>query len=134
MEKERARAKEMNYPSPICMDKAATDAMFNDVMNFILDNLDVIKICIGTHNEASTLAAMEILKDKRCSRWIANDVWFGQLYGMSDNLTFNLSDEDYNVFKIVPFGPISDVMPYLIRRAQENTSVAGQVGRELTLD
>jgi len=132
MEKERARAKEMNYPSPICVDKPASDAMFNSVMNFILDNLDVIKLCMGTHNEESTLEALRILKDKGVDPK-SDDVWFGQLYGMSDNLTFNLSDANYNVFKIVPFGPINDVMPYLIRRAQENTSVAGQVGRELTL-
>ncbi len=132
MEKERERAKQYNYPSPICIDKAATDNMFNSVMNFILDHLEVIKLCIGTHNEESTLEAMRIL-DKKGIAPGTEDVWFGQLYGMSDNLTFNLSSKNYNVFKILPFGPINDVMPYLIRRAQENTSVAGQAGRELTL-
>ncbi|PRP66544.1 proline dehydrogenase family protein [Nonlabens agnitus] len=132
MEKERERAEELNYPSPICKDKAATDQMFNDVMNFILDHLDTIKLCLGTHNEESTLAAMEFMKEKGVDPR-SGDVWFGQLYGMSDNLTFNLAEADHNVFKILPFGPINDVMPYLIRRAQENTSVAGQVGRELNL-
>lgn len=132
MEKERDRAIKHNYTSPICADKQATDDMFNSVMEFILDRLDRIKLCIGTHNEASTLTAMEILKEKGIA---ANekDVWFGQLYGMSDNLTYNLAALNHNVFKIVPFGPIEDVMPYLIRRAQENTSVAGQMGRELAL-
>ncbi|SCY02700.1 L-proline dehydrogenase [Nonlabens sp. Hel1_33_55] len=132
MEKERDRAAEMNYPSPICKDKAATDDMFNDVMNFILDHLDTIKLCLGTHNEESTMDTIEFMKEKGIDPK-SGDVWFGQLYGMSDNLTFNLAKEDYNVFKILPFGPIKDVMPYLIRRAQENTSVAGQVGRELNL-
>ncbi|EAS19476.1 proline oxidase [Flavobacteria bacterium BBFL7] len=132
MEKERARAEEMGYESPICVNKMATDELFNSAMFFILDHLDVIKLCIGTHNESSTLQAMEILTKKGIA---ANnkDVWFGQLYGMSDNLTFNLAQMNYNTFKILPFGPIADVMPYLIRRAQENTSVAGQTGRELIL-
>jgi proline dehydrogenase len=132
MEKERTRAAQLNYESPICASKDATDALFNSVMNFILDHLDVIKLCVGTHNEQSTLEAMQILEIKGVHPK-STDVWFGQLYGMSDNLTFNLAKEKYNVFKIVPFGPIADVMPYLIRRAQENTSVAGQVGREKAL-
>ncbi|GAK91551.1 carbapenem antibiotics biosynthesis protein CarD [Nonlabens ulvanivorans] len=132
MEKERARAEEMGYDSPICANKMATDEMFNSAMFFILDHLDIIKLCIGTHNESSTMQAMEVLSKKGIE---ANnkDVWFGQLYGMSDNLTFNLAQMNYNTFKILPFGPIKDVMPYLIRRAQENTSVAGQTGRELIL-
>ncbi|MEE2802388.1 MAG: proline dehydrogenase family protein [Bacteroidota bacterium] len=132
MEKERERAAEMGYQSPICINKKATDAMFNDVMQFILDRLDRIKLCIGTHNEHSTLLAMDILKEKGIPA-NHNDVWFGQLYGMSDNLTYNLAHKGHNTFKILPFGPIKDVMPYLIRRAQENTSVAGQMGRELLL-
>lgn len=132
MEKERERAEKLGYDSPICIHKMATDEMFNSVMLYILDRLDVIKLCIGTHNESSTLQAMEILELKGIP---ANhkDVWFGQLYGMSDNLTFNLAQLNYNTFKILPFGPIAEVMPYLIRRAQENTSVAGQTGRELIL-
>ncbi len=132
MEKERDRAVKYGYPSPICNSKTATDDMFNSVMRFILDRLDVIKLCVGTHNEYSTLLAMEILSEKGIAT-NHKDVWFGQLYGMSDNLTFNLAELNYNTFKILPFGPIKDVMPYLIRRAQENTSVAGQMGRELLL-
>ncbi|PQJ32575.1 proline dehydrogenase [Nonlabens arenilitoris] len=132
MEKERARAQEMGYESPICANKMATDEMFNSAMFFILDHLDVIKLCIGTHNESSTMQALEILAKKGVAPQ-DHDVWFGQLYGMSDNLTFNLAQMNYNTFKILPFGPIQDVMPYLIRRAQENTSVAGQTGRELIL-
>ncbi|ARN77591.1 proline dehydrogenase [Nonlabens spongiae] len=132
MEKERERAEKMRYPSPICKNKQATDDMFNAVMHFILDRLDRIKLCIGTHNEESTLAAMQVLKERDIDPKTP-DVWFGQLYGMSDNLTFNLAALGHNTFKILPFGPIKDVMPYLIRRAQENTSVAGQVGRELAL-
>ncbi len=132
MEKERERAIKHGYKSPICADKAASDAMFNKVMYYALENLDVFKICIGTHNEESTIAAMAYLSEKDVKRG-DDDVWFGQLYGMSDNLSFNLADQGYNTFKILPFGPIKDVMPYLIRRAQENTSVAGQVGRELAL-
>lgn len=132
MEKERERAEKMGYPSPICKDKQATDDMFNAVMHFILDRLDRIKLCIGTHNEESTLAAMQVLRERDIDPKTL-DVWFGQLYGMSDNLTFNLAALGHNTFKILPFGPIKDVMPYLIRRAQENTSVAGQVGRELAL-
>jgi len=132
MEKERDRAEQMGYESPICNNKKATDDMFNSVMYFILDRLDIIKLCIGTHNESSTLQAMDILNKKEISP-NDKDVWFGQLYGMSDNLTYNLAQLNYNTFKILPFGPIKDVMPYLIRRAQENTSVAGQMGRELLL-
>lgn len=132
MEKERERAAKMGYESPICDDKPATDAMFNSVMRFILDRLEVIKLFIGTHNEQSTLEAMQIFKEKGIPP-SSKDVWFGQLYGMSDNLTYNLAALGHDVFKILPFGPVADVMPYLIRRAQENTSVAGQMGRELAL-
>jgi proline dehydrogenase len=132
MEKERERAQAYNYPSPICKDKKATDEMYDHVMHYILDRLDTIKLCVGTHNEASTLEAMKYLNANEIEP-NTQDVWFGQLYGMSDNLTFNLAALGHNTFKILPFGPIEDVMPYLIRRAQENTSVAGQTGRELTL-
>jgi proline dehydrogenase len=132
MEKERERARAYNYSSPICKDKVATDEMYNHVMRYILDRLEVIKLCLGTHNEASTLEAMKFLNEKEVEP-NTNDVWFGQLYGMSDNLTFNLAALGFNTFKVLPFGPIEEVMPYLIRRAQENTSVAGQTGRELTL-
>lgn len=132
MEKENDRAKEKGYPTPICANKAATDANFNDTLRYIFDHLDDISVFLGTHNEASCLLAMEVMKAKSIA---ADDkrVWFGQLYGMSDHISFNLASEGYNVAKYIPFGPVKDVMPYLIRRAEENTSVAGQTNRELEL-
>lgn len=132
MEKERARAEEKGYDSPICKDKPETDAHFNAMLVYIFDNLNDIWAFIGTHNEESNYLAIEIMAQKE----IANNdprVWFGQLYGMSDHISYNLAEEGYNVAKYVPFGPVKDVMPYLIRRAEENTSVAGQTNRELRL-
>ncbi|MBE14825.1 MAG: proline dehydrogenase family protein [Dokdonia sp.] len=132
MEKENKRAQEMGYPTPICASKQATDDNFNQVMRYIFDHLDDISLFLGTHNEESTAMALDIMKEKGIA---ANDnrVWFGQLYGMSDHISFNLAADGYNVAKYVPFGPVKDVMPYLIRRAEENTSVAGQTNRELEL-
>lgn len=132
MEKERKRSDEQNYPSPICKNKQATDANFNDTLSYILKNLEDISLFIGTHNEVSTYLAMDLMQSLKINK-NDNRVWFGQLYGMSDHITFNLADNGYNVAKYVPFGPVKDVMPYLIRRAEENTSVAGQTNRELTL-
>ncbi len=132
MEQENERALENNYPTPICESKKATDDMFDQVMAYILDNLDDIGLFIGTHNENSTYLAMEMMEQMNIESHDSR-VWFGQLYGMSDHITFNLGDEGYNVAKYIPFGPVKDVMPYLIRRAEENTSVAGQTSRELTL-
>jgi len=132
MEKENERAEEHGYPTPICKDKAETDECFNKTVKYILDNLDDIHLFLGSHNETSTYLAMEIMQEKGLQR---NDqrIWFGQLYGMSDHISFNLADEGFNVAKYIPFGPVKDVMPYLIRRAEENTSVAGQTSRELSL-
>lgn len=132
MEKENDRAEEKGYPTPICASKQATDDNFNEVMNYILDNLNDISLFLGTHNEASSYLAMEIIKQKGLFK---NDsrIWFGQLYGMSDHISYNIADAGFNVAKYIPFGPVKDVMPYLIRRAEENTSVAGQTSRELTL-
>jgi proline dehydrogenase len=132
MEKERERADEKGYPSPICKSKEATDENFNNTLTYILDNLDDISLFIGTHNENSSYLAMDLMPKKNIA---INDirVWFGQLYGMSDHISFNLATAGYNVTKYVPFGPVKDVMPYLIRRAEENTSVAGQTSRELNL-
>ena len=112
--------------------KKATDDCFNEILNYILNNLDDIELFIGTHNEESTYFAMGLMKEKDIAK---NDdrVWFGQLYGMSDHISFNLGVLAYNVTKYIPFGPVKDVMPYLIRRAEENTSVAGQTSRELSL-
>ena len=132
MEKERERAKSKGYPSPICKDKSNTDANFNLTLAYILENLDNISVFIGTHNEESSYLAMELMEEKGISK-NDNRVWFGQLYGMSDHISYNLANKAYNVAKYVPFGPVKDVMPYLIRRAEENTSVAGQTGRELAL-
>ena len=132
MEKERERAEEKGYKDPICATKSATDKMFNDVLIYMFKNIDDMAIFSGTHNEESSYLLMDLIAksglDKDDKR-----VWFGQLYGMSDHISFNLSKEGYNVAKYLPFGPVRDVMPYLIRRAEENTSVAGQTNRELEL-
>ena len=132
MEKERERALANGYASPICKDKQATDNNFNEVMRYIFDNLEDISLFLGTHNEESSLLATTIMQEKGID---SSDkrVWFGQLYGMSDHISFNLAAQGYNVAKYIPFGPVRDVMPYLIRRANENTSVAGQTNRELEL-
>ena len=132
LEKENERAEEKGYKTPMCDSKEKTDANFNEVMTYILDNLDDISLFVGTHNEDSTYMAMNLMQEKGIAK---NDprVWFGQLYGMSDHISFNIAAEGYNVAKYIPFGPVKDVMPYLIRRAEENTSVAGQTSRELTL-
>ena len=132
MEKERERAIEIGYPSPICATKEETDKMFDDCERYIMDNLNDISLFVGTHNEASTYLAMDLIEEKNLSKNNPS-VWFGQLYGMSEHITFNLAENGYNVVKLIPFGPIKEVIPYLIRRAEENTSVAGQTGRELSL-
>jgi len=132
MEKENHRAAEKGYPTPICESKAATDLNFNTTLEYILQHLDDISVFIGTHNEESSYQAIELMRKQQI---VKNDprVWLGQLYGMSDHISFNLAAEGYNVAKYLPFGPVKDVMPYLIRRAEENTSVAGQTTRELDL-
>jgi proline dehydrogenase len=132
MEKENERAEVRGYPTPICDSKTATDDNFNAAMKYIIDNLDDISLFVGTHNEHSNYLALEIMDDKSILKTDTR-IWFGQLYGMSDHISFNLASEGYNVAKYIPFGPVKDVMPYLIRRAEENTSVAGQTSRELTL-
>ncbi len=132
MEKERERAEELGYDSPICEHKMETDKNFDKTMSYILQNLDHISVFIGTHNEESCYLAMEMMELLRIDRK-DNRVWFGQLYGMSDHISFNMASEGFNVAKYIPFGPVKDVMPYLIRRAEENTSVAGQTNRELEL-
>lgn len=132
MEKENKRAKKMGYPTPICEDKEATDVNFNGVLYYILNNLDDMAVYIGTHNEVSSYLAMQIMDEKE----LAHDderIWFSQLYGMSDHISYNLALNGYNSAKFTPFGPINEVMPYLIRRARENSSVKGQTGRELAL-
>lgn len=132
MEKENGRAEELGYSTPICASKKATDENFDTAVKYMLGHLDVISLFAGTHNEESSYHLMELMKDAS----VANEdprVWFGQLFGMSDHISFNLANQGYNVAKYLPFGPVRDVMPYLIRRAEENTSVAGQTTRELGL-
>lgn len=132
LEKENDRANEMNYASPICSSKQATDENFDSVVAYMMNHLETMSIYMGTHNELSCYKLMELM----AQRGIAPDhpnIWFGQLYGMSDHISFNLAALGYNVSKYLPFGPVRDVMPYLIRRAEENTSVAGQTSRELLL-
>lgn len=132
MEKERKRAEEMGYPSPIQPDKAASDRDYDASLNYCMEHINEIAIVCGTHNENSCRVLAQLL-DKHGIAHNHPHVYFAQLLGMSDNLSFNLSDAGYNVTKYVPYGPIEAVMPYLFRRAQENTSVAGQTSRELGL-
>ena len=132
MEKENSRAAESGYPSPICASKQATDDNYNTAVDYMMKHIDSMAIFAGTHNEESSYKLMEMQQ----LNGIAKDdkrIWYGQLYGMSDNISYNLASHGYNVAKYLPFGPVRDVMPYLIRRAEENTSVAGQTSRELNL-
>ncbi|WP_445382247.1 proline dehydrogenase family protein [Robiginitalea sp. IMCC43444] len=132
LEKENERAADKGYKSPICSSKQETDENFDRAVVFCLDHLDIISVFAGTHNELSSHKLMEQMQQRGIP---ASDprIWFGQLYGMSDHISFNMAKEGYNVAKYLPFGPVRDVMPYLIRRAEENTSVAGQTNRELEL-
>lgn len=132
MEKERARAKEMGYPSPIQPDKEASDKDYDLAVRYCIDHLEQIAVIIASHNEASNLLTAELLDQKNIPHNHPH-IHFSQLYGMSDNITFNLAKEGFSVSKYLPFGPIRDVIPYLMRRAQENSSVSGQTGRELSL-
>ena len=132
MEIERARAAEKGYPDPINPTKQATDDMFNQGLAFCIDNKQRITILCGSHNEYSN-QYLTVLMEKHGMRPDDKRVWFSQLLGMSDNISFNLAHAGYNVVKYVPYGPVESVMPYLLRRAAENTSVAGQSSRELTL-
>jgi proline dehydrogenase len=132
MEKENERAEEKEYPTPICASKEATDANFDGAISYMIDHLDTMSVFAGTHNEKSCYKLMELMQKKGIDVG-DQSIWFGQLYGMSDHITFNLAKKGYNVAKYLPFGPVRDVMPYLIRRAEENTSVAGQTSRELSL-
>lgn len=132
MEKERKRAEEMNYASPIQPDKASSDRDYNAGVEFCLNHIDQIALIVASHNEYSNLRATQLLDEMKIPHNHPH-VHFSQLYGMSDNITFNLARAGFAVSKYLPFGPIGDVVPYLMRRAQENSSVAGQTGRELGL-
>ncbi len=132
MEKERNRASNKGYPSPIQRDKAATDKDFDAATVYCIENLDTISVIIASHNENSNLMAYDLLEEKGIPH-NHHHIHFSQLYGMSDNITFNLAKENCSVSKYLPFGPLADVIPYLMRRAQENSAVSGQTGRELAL-
>ena len=132
MEKERERAAEMNYPDPIQPNKEASDRNYNAAIDFVMQNIDRVSGFFGTHNEISTELVMNKMQGKDLEN-SSESIYFGQLYGMSDNITYTLADQKYNVAKYLPYGPVKDVVPYLTRRAEENTSVAGQTGRELSL-
>ena len=132
MEKERKRAERYNYKSPICDDKNHTDEVFNKSLRYIIQNIDDFGLFIGSHNENSNKLSTLLLKKYRIN---SNDnrIWFSQLYGMSDNISFTLANNGYNVAKYLPFGPVNEVMPYLMRRLDENSSISSQTNRELQL-
>ncbi|MDR1896086.1 MAG: proline dehydrogenase family protein [Prevotellaceae bacterium] len=132
MEKERARASEGGYPSPIYPAKEDTDRAFNEALRISVENCDGIRVFCGTHNEKSVSYLMQYMKDKGLSN-NCSAVYMSQLYGMSDNLSFNIAKAGYNVAKYLPYGKIKNVLPYLIRRAEENSAIAGQTTRELTM-
>ena len=132
MEKERDRAQKMGYPSPINTTKKDSDLLYDAALQFACENIEHCAVVAGTHNEGSSMLLTELMSkfniDKHDQR-----VYFAQLLGMSDHISFNLSEAGYNVVKYVPYGPVREVLPYLIRRAEENTSAAGQTSRELRL-
>ena len=132
MEKERERAEELGYSSPIQKDKISCDKDYDLALAYCINHIDKIALCAGTHNEESSLKLIDLMRENNI---LKDDkrVYFSQLLGMSDHISFNLADEGYNVVKYMPYGPVKLVMPYLIRRAQENTSISGQTGRELNL-
>jgi proline dehydrogenase len=132
LEKETERAEEMGYKNPMQPDKASTDRDYDEALRVCIDNIEHVHLCAGTHNEESSFLLTQLMKEKA----LPNDhshVLFSQLLGMSDHISFNLGHAGYNTAKYLPYGPVKAVMPYLIRRANENTSVAGQSGRELQL-
>ena len=132
MEKERIDALKNGYNSPICSDKNETDKNFNNGIDLMFNNINSVDFFIASHNEFSTIKTVKLMK-KHGIKEDDEKVWFGQLYGMGDNISFNLASKGFNVAKILPFGPVENLMPYLIRRAQENSSVEGQSNRELDL-
>lgn len=132
MEKERDRAKEKGYDDPIMPNKMSTDRQYDDALQYCVEHIDNMELCSGSHNENSNYLLTELMEENK----LAKDdkrIYFAQLYGMSDHISFNLADAGYNVVKYVPYGPVETVMPYLFRRAEENTSIAGQSSRELEL-
>jgi proline dehydrogenase len=132
IEKERERAKRYGYRSPINATKEETDGEYDKAVEIFIDNIDVVEICVGTHNEASCKLLLKLMAEKN----LPNDhptIYFSQLYGMSDNISFNLANAGYNVSKYLPYGPVESTLPYLARRAEENTAIAGQMSKELEI-
>jgi proline dehydrogenase len=132
LEKERQRAREMGYPSPVNPSKQATDDEYNRAITLFIDNIDVCELCLGTHNESSCRLLMQQMAERNIRRNHPH-IWFAQLYGMSDNISFNLAKAGYNVTKYLPYGPVEATLPYLTRRAEENTAIAGQMSKELDI-
>jgi len=132
LEKEGERARRLGYKSPINPTKSATDADYNKALELFIHNIDVVEICVGTHNEHSCKLLVQYMAENK----LANNhphIYFSQLYGMSDNISFNLANAGYNVSKYLPFGPVESTLPYLARRAEENTAIAGQMSKELEI-
>jgi proline dehydrogenase len=132
LEKERERAHRLGYTSPVNATKSETDREYNEALEIFIDNIDVVEICVGTHNEHSCKLLVQYMAENK----LANNhphIYFSQLYGMSDNISFNLANAGYNVSKYLPFGPVESTLPYLARRAEENTAIAGQMGKELEI-
>jgi len=132
IEKERERAKRYGYRSPINATKKETDREYDKAVEIFIDNIDVVEICVGTHNEASCRLLLKLMAEKQLPNDHAH-IYFSQLYGMSDNISFNLANSGYNVSKYLPYGPVESTLPYLARRAEENTAIAGQMSKELEI-
>jgi len=132
LEKERERARSLGYPSPVNATKAETDDEYNQALEIFIDNIDVVEICVGTHNEYSCQLLVQHMHDKHIPNNHSH-IYFSQLYGMSDHISFNLAHAGYNVSKYLPFGPVASTLPYLARRAEENTAIAGQMSKELEI-
>jgi proline dehydrogenase len=130
-EQEIERSKQKNYPCPVHTLKENTDTDYNKAIKICIENIDKISVCAGTHNEESSALLMDLMQKNNIQKGDKR-IFFSQLLGMSDHISYNIANSGYNVVKYVPYGPVKDVLPYLIRRAEENTSIAGQMGRELT--
>ena len=130
-QQEIERAKQKNYPCPVHTIKENTDTDYNKALRICLENIDRISVCAGTHNEESSALLMDLMQQHNIQKGDKR-IFFSQLLGMSDHISYNIANSGFNVAKYVPYGPVKDVLPYLIRRAEENTSIAGQMGRELT--
>ncbi|MBT5699104.1 MAG: proline dehydrogenase, partial [Flavobacteriales bacterium] len=130
-EQEIDRAKKEAYKCPVHLKKENTDLDYNQALTLCIENIDIVSVCAGTHNEESSILLVDLLEKYNISK-DDKRVYFSQLLGMSDHISYNAAKKGFNVVKYVPYGPVKDVLPYLIRRAKENTSIAGQMGRELT--